>query len=69
MDEFISWTIGETEVSSANSCAVDERLWLRSFMYIRKESGPIGGEEVTHWYLPLKKLSLSFEDVPEIPID
>ena len=38
-------------------------------MYIRKESGPIGGEEVTHWYLPLKKLSLSFEDVPEIPID
>ena len=38
-------------------------------MYIRKESGPIGDEEVTHWYLPLKKLLLSFEDVPEIPID
>ena len=69
MDGFISWTIGEIGLSSANSCAVDERLGLRSFMYIRKESGPIGDEEVTHWYLPLKKLLLSFEDVPEIPID
>ena len=40
MDESISWTMEKTEVSSANSFAVDERLWLRSFIYIRKKSGP-----------------------------
>ena len=74
----------KTEVSSANSFAVDEWLWLRSFMYIRKESGPkidplstpaiIGDQEDawpfkrTLWYLPLKKPSISFKGVPEIPI-
>ena len=85
MDELISWTMEKTEVSSANSFAVDERLWLRSFIYIRKKSGPktdpwgtpasIGDQEDswpfkrTHWYLPFKKLSISFKGVPEIPID
>ena len=40
MDKSIPWTTEKTEVSSANSYVVDERLWLRSFMYIRKKSGP-----------------------------
>ena len=59
------------EVSSANSLAVDERLWLWSFMYIRKKSPTIDpwgtpaspGDQGdawpfkrTRWYLPLKKL-------------
>ena len=30
----------KVDVSSANSFMVDERLLLRSFMYIRKNSGP-----------------------------
>ena len=71
MDESISWTMEKTEVSSANSLAVDERLWLKSFIYIRKKSGPkidpwgtpasSGHQEDawtfkrTCWYLPLKK--------------
>ena len=38
MDESISWTMEKTAVSSANSLAVDERLWLRSIMYIIKKS-------------------------------
>ena len=58
------------EVSSANSLAVDERLWLWSFMYIRKNSGPkidpwgtpasIGDQEDSWpfkrmcWFLPCK---------------
>ena len=62
----------KTDVSSANSFTVDERLLPRSFMYIRKNSGleiePWGipasigvHEDVwtfkrTHWNLPLKKL-------------
>ena len=40
MDESISWTTEKTEVSSANSFAVDERFWLRSFIYVRKKSSP-----------------------------
>ena len=60
----------KTQVSTTNSFAVDERLWLRSFMYIRKKSGPkidpwgtpasIGDQEDAwplkrmSWYLPLK---------------
>ena len=40
MDESILWTMDKTKVSSANSFAVDERLWLRSFIYIRKKSDP-----------------------------
>ena len=61
------------EVSSVNSFTVDERLCFRSFMYIRKMSGPkidpwatpanIGDQEDawpfrTHQYLPVKKLSI-----------
>ena len=40
VDELISWTMEKTEESSANSLAVDERLWLKSFMYIRKKIDP-----------------------------
>ena len=40
MNELISWTMEKTEVLSAKSFAVDERLWLRSFIYVRKKSGP-----------------------------
>ena len=79
MDELISWTIEKTEVSSASSLAVDERLWLKSFMYIRKKSDPkidpwgtpasTGDQEDTwpfkrtRWYLPLKRFSISFKGV------
>ena len=82
MDWSISWTMKKAELPSANSLVVDERLWLRSFMYIRKKSGPkidpwgtsgsTGDQEDawpfirTHWYLPLKKLSINFKGVPEI---
>ena len=85
MDESRSWTMEKTEVSLADSFAVDERLWLRSFMYTRNTSGPkidswgtppsISDQEDawpfkrTSWYLPLKKLAMSFEGVPQIPID
>ena len=31
---------GKIDLSSASSFTVDERLLLRSFMYIRKNSGP-----------------------------
>ena len=31
---------GKIDLSSASSFKVDERLLLRSFMYIRKNSGP-----------------------------
>ena len=73
MDESISWTMEKTEVSSANSLTVDERLWLKSFMYIRKKSdtkidpwgtpASTGDQEDawpfkrTRWYLLLKKLN------------
>ena len=40
MNELISWTMEKTEVLSAKSFAVDEILWLRSFIYVRKKSGP-----------------------------
>ena len=85
MDVSISWTVEKTEVSSTNSLAVDERLWLKSFTYIRKKSGPkidpwhtaaSTGDQVdawsikrTCWYLPPKKLSISFKGLPEIPVD
>ena len=46
MDESISWTMEKTEVSSANSLA--DYLWLRSFMYIRKKSGP----KIDPWGIP-----------------
>ena len=85
MDELISWTMEKTEVSSANILAVDERLWLKSFMYIRKKSCPkidpwgtppsTGDQEDAwpfkrmRWYLLLIKLSICFKGVPEIPID
>ena len=85
MVESISWTMEKTEASSVNSLTVDERLWLKSFMYIRKKSGPkidhwgtpasTGDQEDawpfkrTRWYLPLKKLSISFKGGPEISID
>ena len=72
------------EVSSTNSFAVDERLWLRTFMHIRKKSclnidpwgtpASIGDQEDAlpfraRWYLLLKKLSISFKGVPENPTD
>ena len=73
------------DASSANSFTVDEILLPRSFMYIRKNSGPkiepwgtpasIGDHEDvwpfkrTRWNLPLKKLLISFRGVPEIPVD
>ena len=85
MDESISWTTEKIGISLANSFAVDERLWLRSFMNIRKKSDPkivpwstpasIGDQEDawpfkrTRWYLQLKKFSINFKGVPEIPID
>ena len=58
---------------------------LYIYIYIRKKSVPktdpwgtpasIGDQEDswpfkrTHWYLPFKRLSISFKGVPEIPID
>ena len=65
MDESISSTMEKTELSSANSFAVDERLWLRSFMYIRKKSSK---ERVDIYHLKNSQ-SISFKGVPEIPID
>ena len=73
------------DASSANSFTVDEILLPRSFMYIRKNSGPkiepwgtpvsIGDHEDAWpfkricWNPPLKKLLISFRGVPEIPVD
>ena len=67
----------KTEVSSANSLTVDERLWFKSFMYIRKKSGPkidpwgmsasTGDQEDVwpfkrmHWCLPHKKTLNKFQ--------
>ena len=64
---------------------VDKSLLPRSFMYIRKNSGPeiepwdtpasIGDHEDawpfkrTRWNLPLKKLLINFRVLPEIPLD
>ena len=73
------------DVSSEDSFTVDERSLPRSFMYIRKNTGPkiepwgtpvsIGDHEnawlfkKTCWNLPLKKLLISFRKVPEISAD
>ena len=73
------------DVSSTNSFTIDERLMPRSFMYIRKNSSPkidpwgipasiVDHEDAwpfnrTRWNLPLKKLLISFRDVPEVPAD
>ena len=72
-------------VSSAYCFAVDERLLFRSFMHIRKNSGPKTepwdiaaniGDHKDAWplkrallNLPLKKLLISFKGAPEIPAD
>ena len=48
MNESISRTMEKTEVWSANSLAVVERLWLRSFMYIEIKSGP----KIDPWSTP-----------------
>ena len=40
----------KTEVSSASSLTVDERLWLKSFMYIREKSGP----KIDPWGTPAR---------------
>ena len=37
---FVLWTTENNEVSSANSFAFDDKPTAKSFMYIKKSSGP-----------------------------
>ena len=81
----MSWTMEKMDASAADNFAVDGRLVCRSFMHIRKNSGPkiepwgtpasIGDHgdiwpfKWTCGNLPLKKLLISVRSVPKIPVD
>ena len=73
------------DVSSAKSLVVDDNPQLRSLIYIKKNKGPRTDPwgtpaetsaqdedwpfKTTLWYLLLKKFSMSFNGVSDIPND
>ena len=84
-DKLTSFTTEKREVSSAKSFAVEERLLLRSFIYIKKRRGPkmdpwgtpaVTGSHLddwpfktTLWNLWLRKLWISSNGRPVTPIN
>ena len=57
MDESISWTMEKIELSSVNSFAVNDRLWVRSFILERRV--------VLKWTLGIHQLVLVTNNMPD----